>query len=65
MSLGDKFRAKLGYMPQQQGVYEQMTAESFIAYIGRIKGLKGRELRAQTETVLELVNLSDVRQLSP
>ena len=61
LSLGDKFRAKLGYMPQQQGVYEQMTAESFIAYIGRIKGLKGRELRAQTETVLELVNLSDVR----
>ena len=61
LSLGDKFRSKLGYMPQQQGVYEQMTAESFIAYIGRIKGLKGRELRAQTETVLELVNLSDVR----
>ena len=61
LSLGDKFRTQLGYMPQQQGVYEQMTAESFISYIGRLKGLKGRELRAQVDKVLELVNLSDVR----
>ena len=53
LSLGDKFRSQLGYMPQQQGVYEQMTAESFISYIGRLKGLKGQ--------ALGLVNLSDVR----
>ena len=62
LSLGDKFRAQLGYMPQQQGIYEQMTAESFIAYIGRLKALKGKELRAQVDNVLELVNLSDVRR---
>ena len=61
LSLGDKFRSQLGYMPQQQGVYEQMTAESFISYIGRLKGLKGKALRAQVDHVLELVNLSDVR----
>ena len=62
LSLGDKFRAQLGYMPQQQGIYEQMTAESFIAYIGRLKALKGKELRAQVDNVMELVNLSDVRR---
>lgn len=61
LSLGDKFRSQLGYMPQQQGVYEQMTAESFISYIGRLKGLKGKALRAQVDHVLELVNLSGVR----
>ena len=61
LSLGDKFRAQLGYMPQQQGVYEQMTAENFVSYIGRLKGLKGRALRKQVEQTLELVNLSDVR----
>ena len=61
LSLGDKFRSKLGYMPQQQGVYEQMTAESFVSYIGRLKGLKGKELRAQVDKVLGLVNLSGVR----
>ena len=59
--LGGAYRSLLGYMPQQQGVCEQMTAESFISYIGRLKGLKGKALRAQVDHVLELVNLSDVR----
>lgn len=61
LSLGDKFRAKLGYMPQQQGIYEQMTADSFLSYIGRLKGIKGEQLRTQVDRVLELVNLSGVR----
>ena len=61
LALGDKFRAVLGYMPQQQGIYERMTAESFVSYIGRLKGLKGRELREQTAQVLKLTNLEGVR----
>ncbi len=61
LELGDKFRAVLGYMPQRQGVYEQMTAESFLSYMGRLKGLRGRELRQQVGEVLELTNLLDVR----
>ena len=58
---GDSFRAVLGYMPQQQGIYEHMTAESFVSYMGRLKGLRGRELREECDRVLELANLSDVR----
>ena len=61
LELGDSFRAVLGYMPQQQGVYEQMTAESFLSYMGRLKGLRGRELRQQVGEVLELTNLLDAR----
>ena len=61
LDMGNEFRALLGYMPQQQGLYEQMTAASFISYIGRLKGLRGKQLRTQTERTLELVNLSDSR----
>lgn len=61
LELGDKFRAQLGFMPQQQGIYEQMTAQSFVSYIGRLKGLKGAELKRQVNEVLELTNLTDVR----
>ncbi|MBQ6551745.1 MAG: ATP-binding cassette domain-containing protein [Lachnospiraceae bacterium] len=61
LELADKFRGVLGYMPQQQGIYEHMTAESFVSYIGRLKGLKGAELREECERVLELTNLSDVK----
>lgn len=59
LKLDDSFRAVLGYMPQTQGIYEQMTAWEFVCYIGRLKGLSGKELRRQTETVLELTNLTD------
>ncbi len=61
LELGDKFRAQLGYMPQQQGVYEHMTAESFVTYIGRLKGLRGKTLKNGVNEVLELTNLSNVR----
>lgn len=61
LDLGDKFRAVLGFMPQQQGVYEQMTAEGFVAYMGRLKGVRGKALRRQVGEVLELTNLTDVR----
>lgn len=61
LELGDKFRSVLGFMPQQQGVYEQMTAESFVAYMGSLKGIRGKTLRRQVGEVLELTNLSDVR----
>ncbi len=61
LELGDAFRAQLGYMPQQQGIYEQMTAESFVSYVGRLKGLRGKALRRQVDEALALTNLSDVR----
>lgn len=61
LELGDRFRSVLGYMPQQQGIYEAMTARSFVTYMGRLKGIKGSQLRQQTEEVLELTNLSEVQ----
>ena len=61
LKLGDRFRAVLGYMPQQQGIYEAMTAQSFVTYMGRLKGMKGKELHTQVDEVLELTNLSGVR----
>ena len=61
LELGDEFRSVLGYMPQQQGIYESMTAQSFVTYMGRLKGIKGRELRQQADQVLDLTNLSDQR----
>ena len=60
LKLGDGFRAVLGYMPQQQGIYEAMTARSFVTYMGRLKGMKGKELHTQVNEVLELTNLSSV-----
>ena len=61
LKLGDDFRAVLGYMPQQQGIYDRMTAESFLYYMARLKGLKGKAMRSQVDEVLKLTNLDSVR----
>ena len=61
LEMGADFRAVLGYMPQQQGIYDKMTAESFVSYIGRLKGLRGKPLREQVDEVLRLTNLDNVR----
>lgn len=61
LKLGYAFRKLIGYMPQQQGLYEGMTAESFIAYFGRLKGIRGKALKPELDKVFELTNLSKVR----
>ena len=61
LEMGKDFRTLVGYMPQQQGSYERMTAQSFLSYMGQLKGLKGAYLREQVAEVLKLTNLYDVR----
>lgn len=58
LELGPAFRQALGYMPQQQGMYEEMSAYAFLLYVAKLKGIGRREARAQAERLLELVNLS-------
>jgi ABC-type multidrug transport system ATPase subunit len=51
----------LGYLPQDMGLYPDLTAREFLNYIGVMKGLRERKTRAgQVEELLELVRLRDV-----
>ena len=50
-------RRMLGYLPQDFGVYERLTAREFLSYLGRLKGLSGAELDRRVREMLELVNL--------
>ena len=59
LKLGASFRALVGYMPQEQGMYPDYSARSFLRYMAQIKGLPKKQAREQIETLLELVNLSD------
>ncbi|ARF79685.1 ABC transporter ATP-binding protein [Kitasatospora aureofaciens] len=52
-------RRAVGYLPQDFGVYPQLTAREFLAYLAAAKGLRRRSARARIEELLELVNLSD------
>lgn len=60
LSLGADFRYVLGYMPQQQGMYEHMTAYAFLFYIADLKGIPRKQAKAQIDALLDVVNLSEV-----
>ena len=57
LKLGKDFRRRLGFMPQSQGMYEQMTALDFLAYMAEIKGLKKKASAGQIQELLAVVNL--------
>jgi ABC-type multidrug transport system ATPase subunit len=50
-------RRELGYLPQDFGVYDKLTAVELLRYFGRLKGLAGKELAAAVDEMIDLVNL--------
>ena len=59
--MGADYRAKIGYMPQQQSLYEAFTAEKFLWYMAALKGMNRKDAREQIENLLEVVNLKEER----
>ena len=53
-----ELRRVLGYLPQDFGVYPNLSAREFLAYLAAVKGLAGRGARARVDELLELVNLT-------
>ena len=57
--LGKSYREHLGFMPQQQELYSNMTAVNFLGYISALKGISRKTVPTEIEKVLEQVELSD------
>jgi ABC-2 type transport system ATP-binding protein len=57
--LGKEYRKILGFMPQQQGLYDNFTVRRFLYYIAALKGMGRREARNQVDEVLGMVNLRE------
>jgi len=58
----DAVRAVLGYLPQDFGVYPNLNAVEFLEYFAAVKGLDRATSRRRIDELLDLVNLSGVRQ---
>jgi ABC-2 type transport system ATP-binding protein len=50
----DDLRRRLGYLPQDFGVYDNLTALEFLTYFAALKGVRSR---ARIQEMLEIVNL--------
>ena len=57
--LGKKYRSVLGYMPQQQGLYDDFTANRFLWYMAALKGLDKKTAKQQITKLLKQVNLQN------
>jgi ABC-2 type transport system ATP-binding protein len=55
----DAIRSVLGYLPQDFGVYPNLSAMEFLEYMAAIKGVSAAHARGRIEELLELVNLRD------
>src|SRR5215212_1471882 len=53
----DTLRPRLGYLPQDFGVYDNLTAVEFLSYFAALKGVRGK---ARVGEMLEMVNLHNV-----
>ncbi len=54
-------RARIGYMPQNFVLYEELTAAENLAFVGALYGLLWRRRRVRVRQMLELVELWDAR----
>mgnify|MGYP006280531419 FL=1 len=54
-------RKRVGYLPQDFGVYPDLTAEEFLAYLAAIRGLDRGAADQRIDDLLALTNLQDAR----
>jgi ABC-2 type transport system ATP-binding protein len=55
----EPLRSVLGYLPQDFGVYPNLSAQEFLEYMAAIKGMSGEKARRKISELLDLVNLRE------
>lgn len=60
-TLGRDYRKRIGYVPQEQIYYPNMTVFDFLMYTGVLKDLPSKERKKEVEAVLERLELNDVK----
>jgi ABC-2 type transport system ATP-binding protein len=53
---------RIGYLPEERGVYRKMRVGAFLEYMGRLKGARDPKLRHRIGEWLERIELPDVQR---
>ena len=56
----DYLKHILGYLPQNFGIYPNLSAREFLEYIAAVKGMSKKAAKKRINELLELLNLHDV-----
>ena len=58
---GQSYRSILGYMPQQQNLYDEFSGDEFLWYLASLKGLKKKVAASKINEMITAVNLEEAR----
>jgi sodium transport system ATP-binding protein len=53
-------RRRLGVLPDARGLYPRLTAREHVRYFGELHGLRGKELDARTDRLVELLDMKEI-----
>ena len=53
---------RIGYLPEERGVYRKMRVGAFLTYMARLKGLRDTDLSGRVKRSLERVGLEDTER---
>lgn len=59
-SLDDRYRAIVGYLPQDFDAYKNFKAKDFLMYMAALKGMDKQTSKKRVDELLKLVGLSEV-----
>ncbi len=53
---------RIGYLPEERGLYKKMTVSRLLAYYGSLKGMRLKEARREADRWLERLDLTEWRK---
>ena len=54
-------KKRIGYLPETPPLYPEMRTVEYLAFVGKLKGLSGSELRQRIDSVCERCAITDVK----
>src|SRR6187200_1309560 len=54
-------RRRIGYLPENPPLYTEMTVQSYLRFVGKIKGVSSANLGTEVDRVMDKVNITEVR----
>jgi ABC-2 type transport system ATP-binding protein len=55
--INDATKNRIGYLPEERGLYKSVPVLEMMSYLGRLKGLAGREATARATALLKRIDL--------
>ena len=55
-----EIKRKIGYLPENPPLYQDMTVREFLSFAGEIKGISRKERKGRMKEIMETVGISDV-----